>query len=145
MTVASLPRGLEWQEWFQYHRDEIHEGQPWVRFLVDATTTLQQLHVTTSRILRKKPNWETAGWSQEEWMPIVEVAEEKLSWFEKNKPRSQDVPPWAGILLEAIGGSMKLQVRIAKEVSQIQRKGHLLINVSPLETGDLNGRGEEIE
>ncbi len=142
-TVGSLPKALEWQEWWAYWGDRIHEGQPWVRFLVDATTVLQQMHVTTSRILRKKPNWHTEGWTVAEWCPVIEVAEERNAWFQKNKPKICDIPKWAEFLLTALEGSFLMQVRLAKEVDQINRRGHLLINVNPLTPDEIAERGEE--
>jgi hypothetical protein len=144
-TTASFPKALEWQQWWDYWRTRITEAQPWARFMVDATTVIQQTFVTVSRILRKKPDWDTAGWSAEEWQPVIDVVDEKLAWFRANRPRNEDVPAWAGIILDCLDGAYATLSRLAREVSQIQRKGHLLINVSPLQPGDLTSRGEEIE
>jgi len=144
-TVAAFPKALQWQEWWEYHQESIHSGQPWVRFLVDATTALQQMFVGISRRLRQKPDWDTRGWSPEEWLPVIEVAEEKLAWFRLNKPRMNEIPAWAQILLQALDGAYLMLARLSREVEQIQRKGYLLVNVSPLTPGDLAERGEEEE
>lgn len=143
-TTASFPKALEWQQWWEHWRGYIHEGQPWVRFLVDATTALQQMFVTISRILRNKPNWDTSGWTPEEWLPVIDIVDEKLAWFTTNRPRKEDIPAWAEIILQALDGAYRTLGRLSREVEQIQRKGHLLVNVSPLQSGDMTGRGEEV-
>ncbi len=143
MTIAAFPKAVEWLQWWEWWQTEIHSGQPWVRFLVDATTTLQQTFVTISRILRKKPAWDTAGWTPEEWRNVIEVVEEKLAWFRLHRPRPEDLPPWAGILLQALDGAYLTLRRLAQEVEQIQRRGHLLVNVNPLTPMELAERGEE--
>ena len=142
-TIGAFPKALEWQQWWRYWSEKIGESQPWVRFLVDATTTLQQMFVRISRLLRQKPNWDTQGWTPEEWMSVIDTVDEKFAWFQKNKPRREEVPLWALILLDAIEGAYLMMSRLAREVDQIQRKGHLLINVNPETEGTLAELGSE--
>ncbi len=144
MPIAAFPKAREWQWWWELWRDKIQSSEPWVRFLVDATTVLQQLFVTISRILRQKPSWDTQGWTPEEWRNVIDVVEERLAWFNLNRPRADELPPWAGIMLQALDGAYLTLRRLAREVDQIQRKGHLLINVNPLTRGELAERGEEL-
>ncbi len=143
MSIASFPRAVEWQWWWAYWRNQIPQTDPWVGFLVDATTTLQQTFVTISRVLRNKPQWDTTGWTPEEWRNVLDVVDEKLSWFQLNRPRPDDIPAWARILLQALDGAYLTLRRLAQEVEQIQRTGHLVVNVSPLTKGELIERGEE--
>ena len=143
MPIAAFPKAVQWQQWWEYWRDAIPEGQPWARFMIDATTVLQQAFVTISRNLRKKPKWDTTGWTPEEWRNVLKVAEEKLAWFRLNRPKPEDMPVWAGIILQALDGAYLTLRRLAQEVDQINRKGHLLVNVCPVTKDELTERGEE--
>jgi hypothetical protein len=134
------------QEWWQAWGPRIMQAegkQGWILLLLDAVERASSMLMTMSRILRKKPEWDTSGWAEAEWLPIVQTVEEGSAWFEKNAPRLKDVPEWAQFLFLALHGLFRSQCRVAREVQEIQRKSHLLINLTPATEG--SGGWQEIE
>jgi hypothetical protein len=124
---ASFPKGVEWQVWWDHWKPLLGELQPWERFFVDACTTLQQAHVTMSRKLRKV-EWTSVGWTPEEMGSMLALVEEKHAWYHKNRPRDFELPTWARIGFQALDGAYENNLRLARELDQINRRGYALVN-----------------
>jgi hypothetical protein len=125
----SLPKIQQWHQWIAANGDRVRDGQPWVRFIFDATLKLQDGFHFMSRTLRAKPNWGRDGWTGEDFKPIGEDARERLAWFEQNKPRVESMPPWAEFFLDALEGSYLTQVRLADECEQALKRGFVPVRI----------------
>jgi hypothetical protein len=145
LTGSGLISAQEWLEFIEFHLPKVNETVGWVRLLVTAVVAIHQGALLLARRIRKNATWTGSG-TQEDWLMIEQVAMQKLSWFRQNRPgvlESKSLPRWANFLLEAVEGAFLTIARVAREVDQIQRKGHLLVNVSPLATDDIDQRPAE--
>src|SRR5438552_5092152 len=96
--TASLPTARNWVDWLHYHAPKLDTSQGWVRFITDATMLLQQMHVGIGMVLRKM-DLQSNAWHPDEFAPITQSTRRSLKWFEDNKPKDADCPPWASFLL----------------------------------------------
>lgn len=131
---ASRPLLVDLQEWWQAWGPKIanREGkQGWILLLLDTLERVLKMQMTMSRLLRKKPQWDSSGWSEDEWRSVKEVAAEGAAWFEKNMPRLEDVPEWAGFLFVAIHSIFAAHKRLAAELEEVLHERHLLVNLTP--------------
>ena len=68
---------------------------------------------------------------------ITQSTRRSLKWFEDNKPKDADCPPWASFLLTALKGSFRTQVRLADECHKALTKGFMVLHEVEGETGEL--------
>ena len=130
---SGLVSAQEWLDFIDYHLPKIKETAGWVRLLVTGVVAVHQGALLLARRIRKNAAW-AGGGTEDDWMAIERVANEKLAWFRQNRPgplEARGLPKWANFLLEATEGAFLTIARVAREVDQIQRKGHLLVNVAP--------------
>lgn len=133
VTGSGLISAKEWTEFIDWHLPKIQETAGWVRLLVVATVAVHQGALLMARRIRKNANWAGSG-TEDDWMGIETVAMDKLNWFRQNCPgplERRSLPPWGNFLIEALEGAFLTIARVAREVDQVQRKGHLLVNVAP--------------
>lgn len=110
----------------------------WILLVMDAIEKLGGLEMTISRILRQKPQWDTTGWSAQEWTNIEHRAEAAYCWFAKHAPDPRDIPEWAQFVMVALDGAFGAMRKIAAEVREIQEEGHLLVSLTKPEDGTVN-------
>ncbi len=135
--ISSFTMLQDMQTWWQTWGPHIAEREGkkgWILFLLDAIDKAQELQMTMSRLLRNKPQWDTTGWNQREWCSVLANAEEGAAWFDTNMPSLRDVPEWAQFLLVALSSIFSAQIRVCRELGEVQRKGHLLVNLAPSDT-----------
>lgn len=140
LTGSGLVSARDWLEFVEWHLPKIHETAGWIRLLVTATVAIHQGALLMARRIRKNANWAGSG-TEDDWMGIERVAMEKLNWFRQNCPgplERRSLPPWGNFLIEAVEGAFLTIARVAREVDQVQRKGHLLVNVSAVSTEDVD-------
>jgi hypothetical protein len=128
----------DWQEWWRLWGPEIakrfgHDG--WVLFILEAHTKMEDILMNWSRILRNKPDWDTAGWSEDEWSNPLWVAAKAKAWFQTNCPHMDDIPEFARFILVGQNGMFGVLERLAREMFEIQSEGHLLVNMTNKDTG----------
>ena len=123
-------------DWLHYHAPKLDTSQGWVRFITDATMLLQQMHVGIGMVLRKM-DLQSNAWHPDEFAPITQSTRRSLKWFEDNKPKDADVPPWATFLLTALEGSFRTQVRLADECHKALTKGFMVLHEVEGQTGEL--------
>jgi hypothetical protein len=131
---SSRPLLVDLQEWWAVWGPKVaaHEGkQGWILLLLDALDKVVKMQMTMSRLLRKKPAWDSSGWSEDEWRPVSEVAAEGAAWFHENRPRLEDVPEWAQFLFVAIHSIFAAHQRLAAELEEVMHESHLLVNLTP--------------
>lgn len=126
-TIGSLPVIEFWRTWWSawgplIAADVGREG--WVLFLFDANEKAIELEGIMARILRDKPTWGTAMWSQKEWMNIKDTAGEALAWFDRNAPRKDRVPEWAAFLLCGLRAHFTVLARLGSEIRAAQDQGY---------------------
>lgn len=137
----SLVSARQWMEWLEYWLPRIHDDERWVAFLVQSTINYHQMWIVFARRVRHNPNWDAGGGTVEDWVSCEKAAEERLHWFNSNKPSTVGtalVPRWANMLFDAVEGGLKTGVRLGREIDEIRRKGHLLVNVNPYADGEIN-------
>jgi hypothetical protein len=144
---ASLPVNLRWLQWWKANRDRFKHASPGVMFVIDAIPKLFRFYATVGRVMRAKPQYDTAGWSPDELRPLHEVAREGLAWFYKSKPRVEgDTPPWLALIYEMIEGCFLMAVRLADECERSLRTGFVPIRISEHRvTPSMPERGREID
>jgi len=109
----------------------------WIRFMLDAHVKLEGLGMMFSRQLRNKPNWDSSGWSEDEWSSPMWVAAKAKAWYQLNCPKMDDVPEFARFIFVAQNGLFGVLERLAREVHEIQSEGHLLVNLTNADDGSL--------
>lgn len=140
--LSSFAIVKDWREWWSLWGPEIQArfGKVgWVLFLLDAHEKLEGLLMNLSRIIREKPDWDTAGWSEDEWSNPIWVAAKAKAWFQLNCPDMRDVPEFARFMLVGQHGLFGVMERLAREVREIQEEGHLLVNLTNPDTGAIEG------
>lgn len=140
--VASLPILQDMQDWWQVWGPRIakEEGkQGWILFLLDAHEKIEEVSMLVSRLLRNKPEWDSKGWSQNEWLPVDEQSTAAVRWFENHLPRLDDVPEFAQFLLSAQYGNLCVLARLGREMRAAQEQGYTTV-VLEADEGRLNVR-----
>jgi hypothetical protein len=140
--LSSFDHLKDMQEWWGRYGPEIinHFGkQHWVLFMCDAEERLEGLLMNFSRVLREKPDWDTSGWSEDEWSNSMWTAAKAKAWFQLNCPHMNDVPEFARFVFVAMNGLFNSFERLAREVREIQEEGHLLVTLTNPDTGQVDG------
>lgn len=129
---ACFPKAVEWHTWGAYWRDRYNDSQPIEKFLVDATLMLQKTFIKMAKTIRQNDQW-TRNYSGEEMSNILDTAGEANAWFERNRPRDdqmQALDPRLLFIAQALGGAFSVMQALAAELDQINRKGFVLVNTS---------------
>lgn len=128
---SSLVKGQQWLAYLDAHGSTIADSEPWVRFLLNGVVSFHQGFIIMSRRLRKNRAWAGSGTMAEDVIGLVDDASTRLAWFEKHSEEVDQrvLPDWAKFLFVSLQGGLRMQVRLAGEAEQIQRKGHLLLAV----------------
>lgn len=132
---------IDMSSWWKVYGPEIAKrfGKcGWILLMLDAHEKLEGLVMTISRLIRNKPEWDTRGWSQQEWTNIENRARAAYGWFATNAPAPEDVPEWGQFILTAMDGLFGAMIKVAQEVREIQEEGHLLVNLTRPETGTID-------
>lgn len=131
VSGSALIKAQQWIDFLDDWSDRLRFEQPWALFMLHATLNFHQAFAIMARRLRKNRAWTGGGTMAEDTVGLVADAEQRLAWFETNSEQldMSAIPQWARFLFAAIEGGLRMLVRIAKEVEQVLRKGHLLIPV----------------
>lgn len=135
---ASFPVIADWQEWWQIWGPRIMRDvgkQGWVLFMLDANEKQLEVGMVVSRVIRSKPEWNTAGWSEKEWLNVAEVTAEAAAWFDKNAPRLDSVPEYAQFLIAAQGGVFAALKRMGRELRALQEQGYSTVVIERRDDG----------
>jgi len=127
---ASFPKGVEWHNWYATHSAALAKGQPWERFVVDATMKLQQTLVRMGQIIRKNLDF-TKGYTEGSMADVMELAEAAAMWYRKNRPSDDTVrklAPEHVMLFHGLDGAYNVMERLGIEIDQINRRGYFLID-----------------
>lgn len=129
---SSLVKAQQWIDFLDDWAERLRADEPWVLFALHATLNLHQHYGIVARRLRKNRWWTGGQTMAEATIGILEDAERRNAWFEQNSEQLDQtlLPAWARFLFAAIQGAFRMNIRIAKEVEQVLRKGHLLVPVS---------------
>lgn len=133
----SLPILRDWQAWWQVWGPRVaaEEGrQPWIMFLLDSSERIIEMQTTLSRVMKSKPEWDTTGWSEDEWSNIEDVCVRGLCWFERNVPK--DVPEFAAFIIAGQRGMFQTLARLGRELRSLQELGYGTV---VLEASDRHG------
>lgn len=134
----SLPILRDWQTWWAAWGPEIATSvgkHGWIIFLLDANERMLEMQTTLSRVVRGKPEWNTAGWSEREWGDVSDMTAEGLAWFETNAPRLDDIPEWAAFLVTAQRGLFQTVVRLGRELRTLQEQGYTTVVLEERQDG----------
>jgi hypothetical protein len=129
---AAFPKAVEWHTWFDHHKDRIGGLQPIERFLVDATTKLQQTYVKIAQRVRKNERW-TRNYTEDEMADIKAVAEEACAWYNRSRPREDQIrnlDPMFLLMFKALDGAYAVALRLANELHTINERGFVLVDMS---------------
>ena len=128
---SSLVKGRQWIEYLDEWGQTFKDGEPWVRFLLNAVVSYHQGFIIMSRRLRKNRPVAGSGTMAEDTIGLVNDAAGRLAWFDKHSEEidQRGLPEWAKFMFASIQGGLRMQVRLATEAEQIMRKGHLLLAV----------------
>lgn len=128
---SSLVKGQQWLDYLDHYAQTFSESEPWVRFLLNATVSCHQSFMVMSRRLRKNRAFAGGETMAEKTLTVSDDAAMRLAWFERHSEEIDQrvVPDWAKFQFAALEGCLRMQVRLAGEVDQIMRKGHLLLAV----------------
>lgn len=129
---AAFPKAVQWHAWYEHHAARLGSLQPVEKFVVDATTKLQQTMVKMAQRIRKNLDF-TRSYTEGEMADIMAVAGEAAAWYRRNRPAKdaiRNLDPILLILFEALDGAYAVQERLAHELDQINRKGYLLVDTS---------------
>lgn len=127
---ASLPTAASWHTWFNYHEDAYKQSQPLERFLIDGTMKMHQTLIKLCVRVRKNAGW-TRQFSEVEMNEILEIVGEAQAWFDRNKPREDQMAsldPRLCFIAKALNGLYQVSTALAQELDQINRKGYLLVD-----------------
>ncbi len=136
----------DWQEWWQNWGPllmAMYGKAGWVCFILDAHEKMEGILMNWSRILREKPNWDTAGWSADEDSNPMWVSAKAKAWFQLNCPHMVDVPEFARFIFVAQNGMFSVLERLSREIYEIQSEGHLLVNLTNADDGSLEPHLQE--
>lgn len=128
--LSSLDYATDADEWWREWGPKIaaqHGKQGWILFLLDASQKLQETWMLISRLLRNKPDWNTAGWSQAEWLNVEEQTALADAWFREHVDAPmKEAPEWAQYLFVANAGHFAVAKRAGREMRAIQEQGYLV-------------------
>jgi hypothetical protein len=131
----------DWSVWWGKWGPEIQSRYGkvgWLLLLLDANEKLEGILMNWARILREKPEWDTSGWSEDEWSNPVWVSAKAKAWFQTSCPNMEDVPEFARFMFVAMNGLFGVLERLSREIHEIQSEGHLLINMTNVNTGGID-------
>ena len=129
---GALPKAIQWHVWYEHFSDRIARAQPVEKFLIDATTKLQQTLVKTAQRVRANPEW-ARRFTEEEMASIKDVAAEAASWYARNRPdetRIRNCDPVLLLLFQGLDGAYAVMERLAMELDFIGRKGYVMVDPS---------------
>lgn len=142
----SLPVLRDWKDWWGKWGPLVMEQYGrcgWVLFMLDAVEKILETQMTVSRLIRGKPEWDTTGWSEREWLNVADVTADASAWFDRNCPRLSDLPEWAGFVLAGQRGMFRTLARIGRELRSLQEQGYTTVvlesgadGISVLKGGD---------
>jgi hypothetical protein len=112
-----------WREWGPRIAKDVGR-QGWVLFILDAHEKAQEMEMLLSRVIRNKPEWSTAGWSENEWGNVEETTAEALAWFDRNCPDPDKLPEWVAFVLSGIRGNLSVLKRMGRELRALQAQGY---------------------
>lgn len=127
---ASFPKAVEWHNWFQFHAARIETLTRQERFLLDATTKLQQTMVKMAQVIRKNLDF-TRGYTEGNMADVKALAEEAAAWYRRSRPTDDSIRTLDPVLLmlyKGLDGAYAVQERLALEIDQINRRGYFLID-----------------
>lgn len=101
----------------------------WVMFLLDAKDRLLETQMLVSRIIKSKPEWDTRGWSEAEWLNVEETTAEAKAWYVRNLPNPERMPEWARFLVAAQFGAFCALERMGRELRACQTQGYSTVVV----------------
>lgn len=131
--LSSLHVVTDWDEWWRTWGPTIvdrHGRQGWVLFLLDANAKLLEIEMLVSRLLRNKPEWNTATWSEAEWQNVETQTAAAAAWFQSNAPEPmRDAPPWCQFLFSAQAGNFAVLKRLGRELRAVQEQGYLCVTL----------------
>lgn len=139
--LASLPVLQDMQEWWREWGPRIAKDvgrQGWILFLLDANEKLVETTMLMSRLLRNKPDWDTRGWSEAEWLRVDDQATAALRWFERHVQTLTDVPEFAQFLLSAQYGNFCALARVGRELRAAQEQGYTTVVLEEQDGGHIN-------
>lgn len=120
---------LWWRTWGPIIASR-HGKQGWILFLLDANQKLQETAMLLSRLLRNKPEWNTAGWTEAEWENVETTTGAADAWFRKNADAPmRDAPEWAQYLFVAQAGNFAVCKRLGRELRAVQDQGYLVATI----------------
>ena len=134
----SLPILRDWLSWWSVWGPRVAAEagrQPWILFLLDASERIIALQTTLSRLIRSKPEWDTRGWSEDEWSSPENVTARALAWFEQNVPR--EVPEFAAFIIAGQRGTFQTLARLGKEIRRLQEAGYNTVVVQADDATDM--------
>lgn len=129
---ACFPKAIEWQVWFEYHKDKYDASQPIEKFVVDASMKLQQTFVKLAQAVRKNDGW-TRLYTEGEMKNILDITGEAEAWFKRNCQREDQLKaldPRLVFIVKALEGGYAVASALAAEQDQINRKGYVLVDMS---------------
>jgi hypothetical protein len=131
VTGSALIRSQQWMTFLDDWADALQREPRWALFMLHATINFHQAFGILARRLRKNRWWTGAMTMEEQSVNLVEDAERRLAWFERESETldKAQIPVWARFMFAAIEGGYRMLVRVAKETDQVLKKGHLLIPV----------------
>ena len=128
--ASSLAVISDWQDWWRVWGPKIANEvgkQGWILFLLDANEKIQEVTMLVSRLLRNKPEWDSARWTQAEWENIEHLTATACAWYEENAPAPmRDAPDWAQFLFSAQHGNLCALKRAGRELRAVQEQGYLV-------------------
>lgn len=146
--LSSLAVAADWQEWWKHWGPQIaaqHGRAGWVLFLLDANEKIQEASMLLSRVMRNKPEWDSTGWSEAEWLNVEEQTAEAAGWFKRNAARPMaEAPPWAQFLFSAQYGNLTVLARLGREQRALQEQGYLVATLDRSQGAALGGDAAEI-
>jgi len=129
--LSSLAVIADWREWWREWGPTIavrHGRQNWILLLLDANERIQEVTMLISRLLRNKPDWDSTGWSQAEWLNVEDQTAEAATWFKRSAEAGpmRDAPEWAQFLFESQYGNLCVLRRLGRELRAAQEQGYLV-------------------
>lgn len=125
--LASMPLLKDWQDWWRTWGPSIAAAVGrcgWVLFLLDANEKVTEEQMVIGRMLR------TGKWER-----VEDVTIGGKEWFQRNCPRTDDVPDWANFILTALYGQFCTLERLGREVSGAIESGVMPIVIERTDDG----------
>lgn len=126
-----MPIVTDCQEWWKVWGPRIAAEvgyQGWVLFILDVNEKIVEESMLLSRLLRGKPEYDTRGWTPDEWGNCEEVTMAGLRWFERHAPSViKDSPEWAQFILSAQYNNLCVLARLGREVRAATEQGYTTV------------------